>query len=361
LGRDTRVTRLLTGRHMIAFVAGTTGELIKLAPLMLRLEGRYMLVTTAQQATQIEPLLSELEIASPDIWLARGRDGRDLESNADIPFWLGTVSRGFASHRGDIRAADLVVVHGDTMTTLLGAAMGRAVGRRVAHVEAGLRSRDLRHPFPEEAIRRMTTRLAGIHYAPGATAAAVAAGHGDVVDTGGNTLRDALALVPMGPPPVDVPDGPFGVVSLHRYELINDRALFAETLERLRSAASPLLFVDHPVTVSALRRFGLDVPNRIPRLGFFDWVRLLRCAAFVVSDSGGAQEECFVLDRPCLVHRRRTERVDGLGETAVLSGLDPARLEEFLRDYASHVRRTLLPAESPSDTIVADLTSRGFV
>lgn len=346
---------------MIAFVAGTTGELIKLAPLMLRLEGSYVLVTTAQQVTQIEPLLAELGIEPPDIWLARGRGARDLESSGDIPLWLGTVARGFVRHRRDIRAADLVVVHGDTMTTLLGALMGRACGRRVAHVEAGLRSGDLRHPFPEEAIRRLTTRIASIHYAPGGTAAAVAVGHGDVVDTGGNTLRDALALVSEGSPPVDVPEGAFGVVSLHRYELINNRALFGETLERLRLASSPLLFVDHPVTVSALHRFGLDVPNRIPRLGFFDWIRLLRRAAFVVSDSGGAQEECYVLDLPCLVHRRRTERVDGLGETAVLSGLDAARLDTFLRDYARHTRRSALPTESPSDVIVADLASRGLV
>jgi UDP-N-acetylglucosamine 2-epimerase (non-hydrolysing) len=346
---------------MIAFVAGTTGELIKLAPLMLRLEGRYVLVTTAQQATQIAPVLTELGVPPPDVWLARGRRGRDLESNTDIPVWLGSVVRGFVRHRDEVRAADLVIVHGDTMTTLLGGLMGRSCGRRVAHVEAGLRSGDLRHPFPEEAIRRMTTRIASIHYAPGPAAAVVVSGHGAVVDTGGNTLRDALALVPEGAPSVEVPEGVFGVVSLHRYELINNRALFAATLERLRSSPHPLLFVDHPVTVTALRRFGLDAPNRIPRLGFFGWVRLLRRAAFVVSDSGGAQEECFFLNLPCLVHRRRTERVEGMGETSVLSGFDSGRLEAFLRDFSQHTRRSALPAVSPSDVIASDLASRGFV
>jgi UDP-N-acetylglucosamine 2-epimerase (non-hydrolysing) len=110
---------------MIAIVAGTTGELIKLAPLMLRLQGRYVLATTAQQATQIEPLLGEFGLTQPDIWLARGARGRDLESNRDIPGWLATVLSGFARHRGRLRAARLVVVHGDTMTTLLGTLMGR--------------------------------------------------------------------------------------------------------------------------------------------------------------------------------------------------------------------------------------------
>jgi UDP-N-acetylglucosamine 2-epimerase (non-hydrolysing) len=346
---------------MIAIVAGTTGELIKLAPLMHRLDGRYVLATTAQQATQIEPLLDELGLAQPDLWLARGARGRDLESNRDIPGWLSSVVRGSLRHQRSLREARLIMVHGDTMTTLLGSLMGRALGRPVAHVEAGLRSGDLRNPFPEEGIRRVTTRLARIHYAPGAVAASVVTGHGAVVDTGANTIQDALALVPDGPPPVDVPDGVFGVASLHRFELINNRRLFGETLERLRHAPHPLVFVDHPVTVAALRRFGLDAENRIPRLGFLGWVRLLRRAAFVVSDSGGAQEECFVLDRPCLVHRLRTERLDGLGETSYLSGLDLDRLDAFLGDFSRFARRSPLAAASPTDVIAADLASRQVV
>jgi UDP-N-acetylglucosamine 2-epimerase (non-hydrolysing) len=346
---------------LIAIVAGTTGELIKLAPVMHRLEGRYLLATTAQQATQIEPLLDELGLAPPEIWLARGARGRDLESNRDIPGWFASVVRGFVGQRRRLGDAQLVVVHGDTMTTLLGAVMGRTLRRPVAHIEAGLRSGDLRNPFPEEGIRRATTRLAEIHYAPGPAAASVVTGHGAVVDTGANTIQDALALVPEGPLPVDVPTGVFGVASLHRYELINNRRLFAETLERLRHAPNPVVFVDHPVTVAALRRFGLTAENRIPRLGFFGWVRLLRRTAFVVSDSGGAQEECFVLDRPCLVHRLRTERLDGIGETSYLSGFDLDRLDAFLHDFSRHARRSPLAATSPSDVIADDLALREVV
>lgn len=346
---------------MITFVAGTTGELIKLAPILQRLVGRYLLATTAQQATQIEPLLESFGLRAPDVWLARGARGRDLERNLDVPRWLADVLSGYARQRRAFRAASAFVVHGDTMTTMVGAALGRVTGRPVVHVEAGLRSGDLRHPFPEEPIRRVTSRLASIHYAPGPAPARAVAGRGDVVDTGGNTIRDALETVPDGPPPVDLPEGDFGVVSLHRFELINDRDLFRATLDRLRAAPLPLLFVDHPVTVAAMRRFGLDAPRRIPRLGFFAWVQLLRACSLVVSDSGGAQEETFVLDRPCLVHRRRTERLDGLGETAVLSGLDPAQIDAFLADPGSHRRRAGLPAASPSDVVVGDLRRRRLV
>jgi UDP-N-acetylglucosamine 2-epimerase (non-hydrolysing) len=346
---------------MISVVAGTTGELIKLAPLLVRLDGGYRLVTTAQQTTQIEPLLGEFGLRPPDVWLAHGARGRDLEASRDVAPWLASVVRGFARNRTAVSDGACVVVHGDTMTTALGAAMGRLVRRPVAHLEAGLRSGDLRHPFPEEAIRRITSRLAALHYAPGPEAARVARGHGEVIDTGANTIADALGLVPPGDPPLELGDRPFGVVSLHRFELINDRALLTETLAALAASPHELVFVDHPVTAAALRRFGLEAPNRVPRLGFFDWVRLLRRASFVVSDSGGAQEETYYLDIPCLVHRRRTERGEGLGETAVLSGLRRDALEDFLRDPARYRRHTQPPEGSPTAVVLEDLRQRGFV
>jgi UDP-N-acetylglucosamine 2-epimerase (non-hydrolysing) len=80
----------------------------------------------------------------------------------------------------------------------------------------------------------------------------------------------------------------------------------------------------------------------------------------VVTDSGGSQEECFYLDLPCLVHRVRTERREGIGENAVLSGLSIEVLQDFLGDPSRFRRTTVLPLSSPTDVIVADLQRRGF-
>jgi UDP-N-acetylglucosamine 2-epimerase (non-hydrolysing) len=336
---------------------------------------RYFFATTGQQVEQIPGFLEQFGLRQPDVWLARGAGGRDLRTNRDIPGWLATVSRSFARLRGRFRrelltgpGSPLVLVHGDTMTTVLGASMGRTLRLPVAHIEAGLRSYDLRHPFPEELNRRMASRLARIHYAPGPWAASnLRFGH--VVDTGSNTVRDSLALVDGedAPPPL-VPDEPFGVVSLHRYELLSSRAALGGVLEVLARSARrrPLLFVDHSVTAAALERFGLEGYFdggsfvRVPRLRFFDFVRVERQSSFVVTDSGGSQEECFYLDRPCLVHRVRTERREGLGENAVLSGMRLDVLEAFLEDPGRHRRHSELPEASPSDVIVADLERRGI-
>ncbi len=364
---------------MILVVFGTTGELIKLAPVLLRLDAaghRYLLATTGQQIEQIPSFLDQFGLRRPDVWLARGAGGRDLRVNRDIPGWLAAVARSYARHRRRFRGAfaagparPLVLVHGDTMTTVLGATMGRGLRVPVAHIEGGLRSYDLRHPFPEELNRRTASRLARIHYAPGPWAASNLRGP-RVVDTGSNTIRDSLALVPDGETTaVPLPEGSFGIVSLHRFELLNNRRALADTLEALAESAqrTPLLFVDHSVTAAAIERFGLQGRFgstrfvRVPRLLFFDFVKVVRRAAYVVTDSGGSQEECFYLDRPCLVHRARTERREGLGETTVLSGMSVEVLRDFLADPGRFRRRAELPAESPSDVIVGDLAQRGFV
>jgi UDP-N-acetylglucosamine 2-epimerase (non-hydrolysing) len=362
---------------MILVVFGTTGELIKLAPVLLRLDERgdpYVLATTGQQVEQIPSFLAQFGLRQPDLWLARDAGGRDLRTNADIPGWLATVARSFARSRRRLRRSltagvgkPLVLVHGDTMTTVLGAAIGRALRVPVAHIESGLRSFDLFHPFPEELNRRITSRLASIHYAPGPWAASNLR-RPDVVDTGSNTIRDSLALVAGGHVPAGTPEEPFGVVSLHRFELLNSRAALSRTLRTLRESAArtPLVFVDHPVTAAAVARFRLEDffddsrLVRMPRLRFFDFVRVERSSAFVVTDSGGSQEECFYLDRPCLVHRRRTERREGLGENAVLSGMRDDILRSFLQDPTRFRRRTQLPEVSPTGVIVEDLERRGF-
>jgi UDP-N-acetylglucosamine 2-epimerase (non-hydrolysing) len=363
---------------MILVIYGTTGELIKLAPVLSRLSRHgysYRTACTGQQVQQIPAFLESLSLPQPDLWLGRGAQDRDLRVNADVPRWLASVCGNFARRAMLLRrmlkqgpGQPLVIVHGDTMTTALGATMGRLMGLTVAHIESGLRSFDLRHPFPEELNRRVTSVLATLLYAPGSWASSNL-NRGTVIDTKSNTIRDSLAMCPedidLG---LGLPAGHFGVVSLHRFELLGNRSLLQATLRTLavRARSCPLLFIDHSVTVAAIDRYGLgdwlDVPGfiRVPRLNFFQFIALIRRCAFLVTDSGGNQEESFYLNVPCLVHRKRTERREGLGENVVLSSYDLAVLQRFLDDPSRHRRINDLPAVSPSDIIISDLAERGY-
>jgi UDP-N-acetylglucosamine 2-epimerase (non-hydrolysing) len=362
---------------MIAVTYGTTGELIKLLPVLDRLKRRgicYLSVTTAQQVEQIPNLLDSFSLPQPDIWLARGAHGRDLRTNREVPGWFFSVAGNFTRSARGLRrrlkagpGKPLVLVHGDTMTTVIGSTMGRLMGVPVAHIEAGMRSHDLRQPFPEELNRRVTSKLANIHYAPGAYAAANLQG-GVIIDTGSNTIRDSLDMIrPSEPLPFEVPDGPFGLVSLHRFELLNNRPVLTATMQALADNADrhTMLFIDHPVTAAALSAAGLDGLfggglRRIPRLIFSQFIELERRSAFVVTDSGGSQEETYYMDIPCLIHRGKTEHPEGVGENVVVSSYDIAVLHDFLREPGRFRRKHDLPPHSPSDTIVEDLVARGF-
>jgi UDP-N-acetylglucosamine 2-epimerase (non-hydrolysing) len=366
---------------MIGVVYGTTGELIKLAPVLTRLTERgtpAVTLCTGQQVQQIPALLDDFRLAQPDVWLSRGNRGHDLERPTDLPRWLVGVTTTFARHRRKLRALltstrtkPLLVVHGDTLTTVLGAVMGRILDVPVAHIEAGMRSGDWRNPFPEELDRLIAGRLARVHFAPGAQPAAnlrATKVRGDVIDTGGNTIRDAIELVPPSAPGLELPPEPFGLVSLHRFELLNEPRALRAIIELLREASRSIsiVFIDHPVTAAAIAAHDLgslfdDRFRRLPRQRYFRFIALLKASEFLVTDSGGSQEECAYLCHPCLVHRAVTERADGLDGPVVLSRMDLGVAREFLQKPLAYATSPTGDGQAPTDIIIDYLDSRGHL
>lgn len=372
LGADTAV---------IGIVYGTTGELIKLAPVILELgrrSHRPLMLCTGQQVRQIPSFAAELGLPEASLWLGRGSGGHDLDRKREIPGWMTHVAVSVARRRTELRQrltsdgrAPFLLVHGDTLTTVLGALAGRALRVPVGHVEAGLRSGDWRNPFPEELNRRIAARLVDLHFAPGARPVANLLHEGvrgKIVDTGQNTIRDAVDLVgETVAPAVDYPQEPFGLVSLHRFELIEREAQFRPLLELLHehSRRQPLLFVDHSTTASvidrsrALRDMFDDRLRRIPRQPYLQFIALLRRASFLVSDSGGSQEECAFLGIPCVIHRTVSERDDGLNGSVLLSHLDLDLVADFLADPERWRVRFESAGTKPSVTIVDELGRHG--
>jgi UDP-N-acetylglucosamine 2-epimerase (non-hydrolysing) len=249
--------------------------------------------------------------------------------------------------------------------------MGRALHIPVAHVEAGMRSGDWRNPFPEELDRTATALLARVHFAPDAQAAENLRAlkvRGEIIDTGGNTMRDALELVESRAPNVELPPEPFGLVSLHRFELLGKPRALKAILELLREASRsmPILFVDHPVTVAAVAANDLgslfdDSFRRIPRQRYFEFIALLKASAFLLTDSGGSQEECAQLGHPCLVHRAATERSDGLNGSVILSRMDLSTVRAFLKTPPARIRPTVDSGPCPTEVIIDHFERRGHL
>jgi UDP-N-acetylglucosamine 2-epimerase (non-hydrolysing) len=363
---------------MIAIVAGTTAELIKIAPVRRALADRgadVALWSTAQHTNEVPQTLADLELPPPDRELVPERHRAHVARTGQVPMWVLRVLGTAVAQRRALGAAitrdgrpGLVVVHGDTFTTVLGALVGRLLGARVAHVEAGLRSGSVLSPFPEEINRRIVARFTDIHFAPtDREVQNLRRARGVVVRTGANTVVDALRFALEGSQSVDALPEEFGLVTLHRFELLRNADRFVEILETLHEhrTKTPLIMLAGEAERSRIAELGLE---RLFDDQFLLWDKrayarflpLLVRASFVVTDSGGLQEECAVLGVPCAVHRARTERHQGLGRNVVLTGMGMPALRDFLTGW----RELRVPSEldryHPSERIAATLAELGY-
>ncbi len=353
---------------MIHIVLGTKAQLIKMAPIMRRLNERgieYNYVSTGQHRGTVAEIHENFGIRPPDIRLY---DGPDILSVPSMLAWgtrilVQTRKGRNRVFRGDRNA--MVLVHGDTASTLQGAVLARVAGAKVGHVESGLRSFNPLQPFPEELIRLATFQIANYYFCPGEWAISNVRHYPGVkVDTGSNTLIDALNIARpfLDQASIDpLPSTKFGIVTLHRYENIRTY----QSLSRLVAAVlqiarvHKLLFILHPPTELKLKRHGfydrLSASPNIelrPRYDYFDFIRLLRLAEFVVSDGGSNQEECAYLGKPVLLLREVTERQEGLGKSVVLSRFDRYVIQDFCSHYQQLSTPPTSPRSSPGDMII---------
>ena len=351
-------------------LVGTKAQYIKTAPILRELDAQrvpYRLVYTGQHSETFDLLEAAFGTRPADDVMVPQFEAATHASFAQwtFAFWRKALARIV---RGEWRGARYGLVHGDTASTLFTAIALRLAGVPVVHIEAGLRSPKLMEPFPEEIVRRLVSRLTAVHFPPDAPAAAnLRNASGRVVETGGNTLRDALAMAMSRWPdaPAAGGEGGYIVASIHRAENLSQRETFDLLMEEVLDAASvaPVRFVLHPATRERIRRTGwlerlaahpqLDLRDR---MDYPDFVKLLVGATALMTDGGSNQEEAAMMGLPTLLLRRATERPDGLGDNVVLSELDRERIRAFVRANAGkRWPLRLLDAGSPSRVIVDTL------
>ncbi len=352
---------------MIHVILGTKAQLVKMAPVMAELQRRdqpYNFIFTGQHQETMDALRGNFAVKAPDVVLYRGRD---ITSVGRMLLWMLRILAQSMVQRRRIFAGDsgggLVLVHGDTFSTLLGALMGRLAGHRVAHVESGLRSFRLFHPFPEEITQLATFCLAQVYFCPGEWAVGnLSRFRGVKVDTRFNTLLDSLRNALQAPPckNLDVPDERYCIATMHRFENLYSREVVLRNIELIEIAAERLrvLFIMHPVTRKKLSQFGIlsrleSHPNiqLRPRYDYFGFMQLVGRAEFMISDGGSNQEECFYLGKPCLLLRKATERHEGIGRNVVLSHYDHKVFEDFVTSYPDFAFPGTLEGCSPSAQI----------
>lgn len=354
-------------RRLHVFI-GTKAQYIKTAPLLRLMDVRgidYRLIDSGQHARISRALRAELGVREPDLLLG---DERDVTSVPQALLWSARIAARLGSRRKTREqifggCGGICVVHGDTPSTLLSTLMARRAGLRVAHLEAGLRSFRMFHPFPEELIRIAVMRASHVLFAPDSMAVETLRKmgvKGRVVPVPGNTSLEALrhALGDFA-----AKDGGPVIATMHRVENLHNGKRVEGFVRLLVAAARhrPLRFVMHGPTVETISRSGAEGRLReagiemLPLQSHNEFAAMLRSAPFVITDGGSIQEECALLGVPTLIWRDRSERPDGLGKNVVLSHYDPQVSATFLADPERHRRPASTAALQPSGRILEEL------
>jgi len=315
----------------ISVVFGTRPEAIKLAPLILALRRepavRCGVCVTGQHREMLDQVLQVFEI-TPD-------DDLDLmQPNQSLARLTATAIDAIDGYLRTEKP-DVVMVQGDTTTTFSCALAAFYNDIPVAHVEAGLRTRNLKAPWPEEANRVLTSRLSALHFAPTETNRRNLLEEGvapDQIHVTGNTVIDALLLarekvrsktpdIPQLPSQLfrDDTQTPVVLITGHRRESFGTGLeSMCRAIDKLARMFSGVHFV-YPVHRNPNVRAAVENVLRplgnlhlIEPLDYLPFVALMDRSAFILTDSGGIQEEAPSLGKPVLVMRETTERPEAI-------------------------------------------------
>jgi UDP-N-acetylglucosamine 2-epimerase (non-hydrolysing) len=318
----------------ICFVIGARPNFMKVAPVLRALDAPTLLVHTGQHydADMSDVFFRELGLPEPDFFLGVG-SGTHGEQTARA---LVGIEKVLLEQR-----PAAVVVAGDVNSTLAGALAAAGTGIPLAHVEAGLRSFD--STMPEEHNRKLTDHLSDLLLAHSQSAVDNLVREGiaaELVELVGNTMidtvlehvEDAKARAPWRAFGLEA--GAYGLVTLHRPTLVDNPQMLSETVAALNALAEtlPLVFPVHPRTRMRLEEAEVSLGGVLltSPLGYREFLGLEASARFVLTDSGGVQEETSALGVPCFTLRDTTERpvTVELGTNTVL-GTRPDRIAEI--------------------------------
>jgi UDP-N-acetylglucosamine 2-epimerase (non-hydrolysing) len=302
----------------ICIVVGTRPEIIKMSPIIrecIRRKQKYFILHTGQHYSynMDKQFFKELRLPRPKYHLNVG-SGMPGQQLAKI---IEGVEKVITKTKPDI-----VLVQGDTNTVLGGAIAANKAGIKVGHVEAGLRSFD--RSMPEEINRILADHCSDFLFAP----TELSKGHlnkegiKDGVYVTGNTIVDAVKqnvwiankrskiCRKLG-----VINKRFGVLTIHRQENVDSPEKFKRVITALEKIDYPIVYPIHPRSKKMAKKFGLlERMNKnknlivIEPVGYMDFLCMLSNSNFVLTDSGGVQEEAVILNIPCITLRDSTER-----------------------------------------------------
>lgn len=351
---------------MIYLFIGTIAELIKVFPLIQRMSEEnigFQILASNQNNLYNSDLIPFIKNFQP----IQVSDPPKSPNILGLFSWfLKSVFKSISNMKKIVKKNDILIVHGDTLSSLLGALSGRILGMKVIHLEAGLRSFNLLRPFPEEICRRLTSLLSDVALCPNEWAMNNLKNKKlTKINTFQNTLYESCKFALKTTPNQEIiqklPPKPYFIFITHRQENIYNKKLIKRLIDIAIKTSEKMncVFILHSSTKAVLERLNLleklkqskniYIFERIPYITF---THIINNSEFIITDGGSNQEETFYLGKPCLILRRETERIEGLGKNVVLSKLDFTIIENFINNYKKYESPPLEEKIYPSKIIV---------
>ncbi len=332
---------------MLTVVLGTRPEIIKCAPVIFEAKRRGIdcrIIHTGQHYSpeMDRSFFKELNLPDPAVDLHIG----SLPAAEQIGTMIVEISKNLNPENDSI-----VLVQGDTNTVLAGAIASKKTGIPVAHLEAGLRSDDLR--MPEEINRILTDHISDILFCPTETQKQRLTQEGIVkgVEIVGNTIVDSVLFARSLALSKNLNKPPYILLTLHRPSNVDEPERLKALLDAVTKTSEKLnlaiQFPVHPRTENNLKKSGLwdrlnsnGRFNLSPPIGYIQMVGLESEAAIIMTDSGGIQEEANILKTPCITLRENTERPETIeaGGNFLFPGVNPKELTTLALKLASTPR-----------------------
>ena len=358
------------------FFIGTEAELIKVFPVILECQSNgdiCNIIASGQNDISNSRIVSLINLSGEFVELSK-EETIKKSAGGLLKWFIDTRLKAIgiiAEHFNVDKLKECnIIVHGDTVSTFMGALIGRKLKMRVCHVEAGLRSHNLFNPFPEEIDRLLTSSIARLHFAPGDIAEKnLVNTKGKVINTIQNTLIDSLEYskdVPLNSDEIkNLLEEDYFVFVMHRQENLVDAEFVKEIVTRVikLSKDKKCVMIMHTITRNTFEKLGLmnelcSSPNicLLSRVDYFDFMKLLNSSKFVITDGGSNQEELYYMNKPTLILRKTTERQEGIGVNARLfdgSSYDLIRFVESIEYNESQEIANMHPSR-----IIAEELSR---
>lgn len=363
-------------KENIYLFIGTTAELIKVAPVIKELKRRkvnFKIITSGQNSVNfklLEPLIGRQKAYN-------SFKVKPLKVRLNIYLkFIVWIIKAFTNYllffrnefKGMNKNSIVFIVHGDTVSALLGALIAKVHGLKLIHIESGYRSFNFFEPFPEEFCRYLVSHMADVLFCPNDWCLNNVKNTKAIkLSTGQNTVYEscmnALKLKSSNKNLDFLKKNKFFLLIMHRQEhMMFKKELAKKYLNLLLSFARKdmrCLFVLHPITEKFLKQENLleqikKNQNIItaPRIPYLQFMKILSKCEFIATDGGSNQQEAYYLGKPCLLLRKYTEQIEGLDSNAILAKDDMEIVSNFLINYKSKISKRIILKTPPSKIIV---------